>query len=91
MGPNQIYKLLHSKKTIKQKDYLRNSRKYSANDATTKRLICKIYKHYTAQHKNKNQTNRNQKWREGPHRHFFQRRHTNGQQPYENMFNIVNY
>ena len=45
MRPNQSYKLLHSKENHKTKRLPKDSRKYSANNATNKGLICKIYKH----------------------------------------------
>ena len=45
MGPNQTYKLLHSKETIhKMKRQPTEWEKLVANDANSKGLICKIIK-----------------------------------------------
>ena len=45
MGPNQTYKLLHSKETInKMKRQPTEWEKIFANEATNKGLISKIYK-----------------------------------------------
>ena len=45
MGPNQTYKLLHSKETInKTKRQPTDWEKIFANDVTDKGLISKIYK-----------------------------------------------
>ena len=79
-----------AKKTIKQKDYLRNSRKYSANDATNKGLICKIYKHFIQLNTKTKTKQTNQKMERRPTQTFLQRRHTNGQDAYEKMLNIIN-
>ena len=48
MGPNQMYKLLHSKETIsKAKRQPMDWEKIFANDVTDKGLLLKIHKHLT--------------------------------------------
>ena len=48
MGPNQIYKLLYNKESIKKKKKMKQQpmewEKIVANNATNKGLIMKIYK-----------------------------------------------
>ena len=64
--------------------------KIFANDVTDKRLISKIYqKENTAQYQKYKQPN--QKMGRGSRYTFFQRRHTDGPQAHEKMFNIANY
>ena len=91
MGPNQTYKLLHSKGNHKQ------------NKKTTYRMgenICKqcdrqglnfqnIQTAHTTQQQQKN--NPIKKWAEDLKQTFLHRRHTDGQQTHEKMLNIPNY
>ena len=78
MGPNQIYKLLHSKGIHKQ-DEKTNYRmgENIANDVTNKGLISKIYKQFTQLNINKNkQPSKNGERR--PKQTSLQRGHTDG-------------
>ena len=91
MGPNQTYKLLHSKGNHKQ------------NENTTLRMgenICKringqrinlqnIQTAHAAQYQENKRPNH--KMGRRPKQTFLQRRHIDGQEAHENMLNITNY
>ena len=81
MGPNQNYKLLHSKKK-KQKNTINKMKrqpikweKILANDVTNKDLVCKIYKQIIQLNINKTKQP-NQNIGKRPKQAFLQRRHT---------------
>ena len=71
MGPNQIYKLLHSKGIHKQ-DEKTNYRmgENIANDVTNKGLISKIYKQFTQLNISKNKQPNQKTGREDLNRHL---------------------
>ena len=94
MGPNQTYKILHSKKKPekKKKTWEKKStawEKIFANDVTDKGLTSKLYKQLIWLNDNNKKTNqemsRRLQWT------FRQRRQTAGQKAYEKMLYITNY
>ena len=93
MGPNQTYKLLHSKRNHKKTNQTNKKNqttygmgKNSFNNAMDKGFISKIH-NSTAKKRN----NPIEKWAEEPNKHFSKKRHTDGPQAHENMFNITSY
>ena len=87
MGPNQTYKLLHSKETInKTKRQPTEWEEILTNDVTNKGLIFKIYKQRIQLNKRPNP-----KMGRRPKYTFLQRRHTDGQQAHEMVFHIALY
>ena len=64
--------------------------KIRANETTDKGLISKIYKQLIQLNYQENKQS-NQKVGKRPKQTFIQRRHTDGQQTYENMLNITHY
>ena len=64
--------------------------KIFVNDIADKGLVTKIYKELTKPN-TQNSNNPIKKWAEDMNRHFFQRRHTDGQQIHEKMLNIANH
>ena len=81
MGPNETYKLFHSKGNHKWENIF-------ANYATDKGLISKIYQQLVQQQQQ--QTTQSKKSRR-PKQTFFQRRNIDGQQAHEQMLNTTNY
>ena len=78
-----------AKETIKnQKSQLTDWENIFANDVTSKGLVSKIYKQFMCL--NINQTSQPKK-KSAPKEIFLSKRHTDGQEVHEKMFNIINY
>ena len=83
MGPQKPQKLLHNKENNNQnKKTTTDWVKRSADNLTDEGLVSKIYKQLMKQ--------ANQKMVRRSKKIFLQRRHTDGQEAHEKVFNITN-
>ena len=91
MGPTYAQNIWHNKVNNKKKKRPPiDSEKIFANDVTNKGLVSKIYKLLMTLNSIK-KNNPVKKMGQRPKQTFLQRRHTDGQEAHEEIFNIASY